>query len=1106
MANILESTSPRVNAVVSASAGTGKTWLLVTRLQRLLLAGESPASILAVTFTQKAAAEIRERLTAALRRWTQIDDAELREELDSIQVPGEHFKRAKQLYEDLIYAENDIRILTFHAFCVEILRRFPLEAGVPPGFEVCAEEYELREEALDRLYREAAGKDATALSDALRTLFRDCDGLNNTSRALNAFLNHRNDWLAYTEDSSDRPREASLRLSEKLEISPQENDEDVTLDKETCAALELHRQLISRHPTATFQKYAGSIAAFLESDRQVHNEVWPSLQLCFFTKNGKERNYTSDTLEKKLGEETFRRFRDNLRFAVKSLTTLRDASLRRRTLHRNQAWYTAGQRLIDIYRQLKLSRQQLDFDDLEWYACALIKRENSAHWIQSSLNSRIDHVLVDEFQDTNPHQWQLLKPMLEEMAAQEKGGSAFIVGDTKQSIYGFRRADPSLQHQAQQWLQRHMQGRVYTSDISRRAAPVLIDLINSAFGQGLPLFTDFRQHDTALDTPGNVTLLPFLEKQTRDDEKPVWRRILKDPPAAQVDHPAYREGRQIARQIQQLIGRIPVRNRNGTTRSLRFGDITLLLRRRTWLGHYERALREERIPHTGGQAENMFASLEIQDMLALLSFLVDNGRNLELAQVLRSPLFSIDDERLLTLSGHRHWFAGLGRNVADKSLRSAHESIGNWVEMARGHLPVHDLISRIYHEGDAVDRYRCAARDWEKESVEKNLLAFLDYCLEFESGRYPSLENFTRHLHRRVAQAKAAGAGAQPTFSGGSETGDRIRILTIHQAKGLEAPLVILADCGNPRKKPDTHGVLVDWPQGGDRPRHFLLVPRSADRDSFTQKCHASLLEHESREDASLLYVAVTRARQYLLVSGSGAGREGSWYELIESHAPALPSPQTTRKTPDKERAAEALPRPETYRRTHRDLPPAYTVETHRDAPAEPVARHGGHSFPADESAKLRGAVIHRALQELTEGRESDAVRTILAAEFPGARRYFAECLESAQALIGKETLRELFDSTRYEQVLNETPISFVHDGRQYFGIADRICVGKDMVWVVDYKTHRSPDRRIEEIKALHAEQMRVYYLGASKLWPRHTVRVSLLLTETAQLHDYDFG
>ena len=1111
MTDILESTSPDVNAIVLASAGTGKTWLLVTRLLRLLLAGENSASILAVTFTQKAAAEIRERLIGTLRQWTRIEDAALREELSAIDVPEKQFKQARQLYETLIYAENDIRILTFHAFCVEILQRFPLAAGVPPGFEICTEEYELREEALDQLYRETAGKNAPALlGDALRTLFQNCGGLNNTNLALSAFLNHRNDWLAYTENFSDPPREASLHLSEMLEISPENIDADLIVDEKTCEAIGLHRRVILRHPTSTFARYAGAIDDFLDSDKRIDNNVWPSLWSCFFTQKGEERKacYQSRPLREKLGEESCRRFQDNLRFTVESLAALKNVSLKHETLRRNHAWYTAGQRLIDIYRQLKLSRQQLDFDDLEWYACHLIKHENNAHWIQSSLNSRINHVLVDEFQDTNPHQWQLLKPMLEEMAAQEKGGSAFIVGDAKQSIYGFRRADPSLQDQAQRWLQNHMQGRVYTSDRSHRAAPALIRFVNSVFGHGLPLSTRFRQHHTALATPGGVTVLPFVERESPDDAKPVWRRLLKDRPAAGIDHPAYLEGRQIARQIRQMVDdRVLIHDRNNTPRPLHFNDVTLLLRRRTWLGHYERALREEGIPHISGQTEKMFDSLEIHDMLALLSFLIDNRRNLELAQILRSPIFSIGNEHLLTLSQHGHWFAGLGRITTDKSLQTAHELISNWIEMARGHLPIHDLLSSIYHEGDVINRYRSAARDQEKEPVERNLLAFLDYSLEFESGRYPSLENFTRHLRQRVARTKTTRPFASPAPSGSPETGNRVRILTIHQAKGLEAPLVILADCATPRKQPDTHGVLVDWPRDGNRPQHFLLIPGTADRDSFTQKCHESLLAREKREDASLLYVAVTRARQYLLVSGSGGGREKSWYELIESNAPESElRPQTAGKTAGKETIAEVSPRPGTSRRRPRALPPADAVETHPSRPAESTPRHGDHKKPADEAARLRGSIIHHALQGLTENRKSDVVQAALAARFPGAQRYFAACLKSAQALIDEEALRALFDSARYKQVLNEAPISFVHDGKQYFGIVDRICVGENTVWVVDYKTHRSPNAHIEEIKALHTEQMRMYHLGASKLWPRHKVRVSLLLTETAQLCDYDFA
>ncbi len=1193
--NILEAASPRVNATVSASAGTGKTWLLVARLLRLLLAGETPASILAITFTEKAATEIRERLTATLREWTYIDNAALKEALASIgAVSGQsgqmrftsartsenatasvrqsgQMQRARGLYETLIYAENDIRILTFHAFCREILERFPFEAKVPPGFEICSEEWELQDEALNRLYIEAAGP-AQDTTCALQTLFETCDGLFNTNLALRNFLHHRNDWLAYIEGEEEPVQAAARRLSDTLGVTPEDAEHGVPLDETTRTRLETHVRLVAKHGTQTNMKYVKAINDFLKSGAIVDNETLPPLLNCFFKRDGDKREweFSSNAFRRALGDE-YGNFAANLEILIDKLETLKDTVLKRRTLRRNCGWYVAGQRLNEIYQELKLAHRQLDFNDLEWLACRLVNREDDAQWIQYRLNERIRHILVDEFQDTNLQQWQLLKPLLEEMASQTDGGSVFIVGDIKQSIYGFRRADPELQGEVAQWLKQNMDGQLYTNDESRRSSPQVIDFVNCVFSGGdgsggsgngggndgggsgdgnggnnsgddcggndnndnaAPGLPDFRMHQTSLDTSGGVIFLPFAVKQPADKRAPdEWRHILRDPPAPGNDPPACEEGEWIAAKIEQMVAaRVAVHDRDGSVRPLRFGDITLLLRRRTHLDHYERALIKAGIPHSSGRMEKMFGSLEIADMLALLEFLVNHERNLDLAQTLRSPIFAVTDEQLIVLSQTEGdcWFTRLGR-LHDDDLQRAHELLSGWIEAARTRLPVHDLLDRVYRESDLIRRYRLAAPDSEEDLIEKNLIDLLDYSLEFESGRYPDIAQFAHHLKRRISHVK----DSRTTASAGVEADDldRVRILTIHQAKGLEAPVVILADCGSQRKSADAYSVLADRPPGGERPDHFLLVPKSGHIDVFTEDCQRRLETREKREATNLLYVALTRARQYLCISGSGSDPEADWYGLLKSRAPettvefaTMPDTEPVSASGD-EMAEVAVGDEATKVSTgieatsvatgveagieakRKPLPPPVTLEIH------PHALTGGAPLPGtqsgsaddDEDRQLRGEVIHYALKLLSEQATDETLRDTLNARFPQASAHLGEWIEHARQLINDESLHELFDDARYEQVLNEVPISFMHGGEQYFGVIDRVCVSRDAVWLVDYKTHASPDRHAEALKAHYAEQMRAYYLGVSKLWPGRAVRTSLLLTENRQLCDYDF-
>ena len=1120
--NLLEATSPDINATVSASAGTGKTWLLVARLLRLLLAGETPASILAITFTQKSAAEIRERLTITLREWAQIDDVDLTEELTRIGAKPTQIKRARELYETLIYSENDIRILTFHAFCTEILERFPFEAKIPPGFEICSEGDELREEALNRLYIEAATKNsASNVAQALQILFETCNGLSNTNLALNNFLNHRNDWLAYTQGADEPVKNAIQALSEMLDIKLEDLEKPIKIDQKTYEMLAKHAEFILLHKNTTNEKYAQVINAFLQSNQEINDETLPPLAQCFFTQKGEPRKLFK-AFTNSLGINAFNQFSINLKELTNVLLEITNALLKRQTFRRNKAWYIAGQRFVEIYHDLKISRRQLDFNDLEWLACHLVNHEDNAQWIQYRLNERINHILVDEFQDTNPQQWQLLKPLFEEMASQKSGGSAFIVGDTKQSIYGFRRANPELQHQAQQWLAQHMNGQLYTTDTSRRSSPKITAFINRVFNNDSPLqeLPDFRPHNTALDTPGGVIIMQFAEKnQMHDGKTKAWRQILRDPPTFDIDHPAHKEGEQIAFHITQMVkDQVAIYDRNGNARPLRFSDVALLLRRRTHLDYYERALMQSDIPYSSGRIEKVFSSLEIADMLALLSFLVNYKRNLDLAQVLRSPIFAVSDDQLIALSKTQGdcWFTRLGHIKNDDVLRSAHELISGWIETARTRLPIHDLLDHIYHEGDVIHRYRLAASAGEESLVEKNLLDFLDYSLEFESGRYPDIAHFTSHLKRHMQRIKKNNSAKSSNIE--SDTLDQVRILTIHQAKGLEAPVIILADCGQQKKRHDTYNILADWPPQGNRPKHFLLIPKSGDMDNFTKECKRKLESRDAREETNLLYVALTRARQYLFVSGHGTKPKDGWYGLLKTCATESPPKWETVATRTDELTSEIIDKTtatdtasELVSQTtlpRRPMPTPHRLEI---SPSTLVnLRPSPQSSDELDSAnnsdqKLRGQIIHYALKLLTEKVKEEDVRNMIKNHFPRSTKNLNACIKSAQTLIADESLHALFDDTRYEQVLNEIPISFIHEGDQYVGIIDRICVNDDMIWLIDYKTHKSPSDRAQEIKAYYTEQMRMYYLGVSKLWPGRKIRVSLLLTETRQLCDYNF-
>ena len=440
MIDIALATAPENNVVVHAAAGTGKTWLLTSRIVRLLLAGCEPGSILAITFTRKAAGEIHQRVTERLFALASCDDAELANQLAQAGVKPDLATReaARGLYEKHLGAIHALRATTFHAFCQEILRRFPLEADVPPNFELLEATEELEETAwiaLDkRINREKDG----AIAKAMDLLLREHGSPAGTRQALEEFLGHRGDWWAYTENDSDPVAAATARLKTTLNITDDTTDPAAVFIRDTNIRQMLARyaELLAGHPTRTNQQSVERLMHVL-SGNMLPLLAFREVGRIFFTGNRDIRQMkVNPTLIKKIGAERAEKLVELHRNVAERFRSTQALCNRQRTLRLSTAWYVCGQAWLAEYQRLKTERGSLDFTDLEWKTCRLLNRSRHAEWVQYKLDQRIDHLLVDEFQDTNPTQWRLLQPLMEEIVAgdPERRRSVFLVGDEKQSI------------------------------------------------------------------------------------------------------------------------------------------------------------------------------------------------------------------------------------------------------------------------------------------------------------------------------------------------------------------------------------------------------------------------------------------------------------------------------------------------------------------------------------------------------------------------------------------------------------------------------------------------------------------------------------------------
>jgi len=1133
MNETLTASSPDQNAVVMASAGTGKTWLLVTRLLRLLMAGVPPDTILAITFTRKAAAEMQVRLLNRLYELLTLDDELLASTLERLAIPGtdESMLHARSLYENLLRNDRQIRITTFHAFCNEILQRFPIEADVPPGFDLLENGGLLEQEAYDALFNEATSTPDGELARALDTLLTQNSSTYALRMALDEFMQHRSDWWAYTHAEKHPVRYACNKLIAQLHIDPDQNPYLKFFNDNFINALREFAALLENHATQMNRKYIAAISIALDPSHNFEQRIG-YVKKAFLTKEGKPlARKKTKTQEKALGHAGELRFLDIHQTICTQLGELQELERRLFTFNTSRAWYTAGEKLLGHYRRIKLERRQLDFTDLELKVYDLLNHSNNALWVQYKLDQRIDHLLIDEFQDTNPTQWRMILPLLHELAAGHHGHkrSVFLVGDSKQSIYRFRRANPQLIHAAHTWLEKHLNIKQYPLDVSWRSSQAIISFLNKVFSKG-PLrdrLPSFQIHDTHLhDLWGKVELLPLIRTGESDSNSTMneLRNPLDTPRITIEDLRHYQEGRLIACRIKELLENNTLINTARTARPLTYNDIIILVRNRTHMPAYEKALREAHIPYQSASRTTLLDSLEAQDIVALLETLITPYNNLSLATVLRSPLFDCSDNDLMLVAAHTHgntasnknipWIERLNDMAPSLANGSALKRAGHWLTRWRslaGQLPVHDLLDRIFSEGNVLQRYQAAFPAHLQQRVIANLSRFIELALEIDSGRYPSLSLFLSTL--RSLRQYSREALDEPA----AITADSVRIMTIHAAKGLEAAAVFIADTAKNNSRARIYRAMINWPADSEKPSHYFITGKKSDMDQRSRVLFDRFEQEELREEANLLYVALSRAKQLLYISGCAPNRGDAlgWYGMmVENLADnteqiinngyiletGYPLPRESYKTCT-ETQQVITPDPG----LSQPIPQSLPGDIHNITPSDTV--EDTRFFNNKDDGILRGNIIHRILALLTAKKtvpeqallQQVAGEFSLSVECPALEEYWQE----ASRLIHHPALQEFFDPARFIAAYNEIPVQYFISRRFIHGIIDRLVLNQNNIIVIDYKTQQYADRKnLAKLAKPYFEQIRLYSNGVQKIWPEKTVRCILLFTACAEAYE----
>lgn len=1047
---------PRRSVAVEACAGAGKTWMLVSRIVRALLDGASaapgqqvlPHEILAITFTKKAAGEMRERLDDWLKAFAHADDDTLQRELEMrgvrLDLGSAKGRNAAQqvreqlssLYRSILASGRSVQIRTFHSWFAALLRSAPVAVlqrlELPVNYELLEDDAPARALVWRRFYA-AVAADAALKADFESVVL--AHGRFQADKALQAALDKRTEFTLADEKGV---------IAASVQPFTAQFTEFGGLDEpeELLSTNRFHRQALRDAAIALGRASAPTFSAKgVELEQALTAGDIPAAIAALLTEKGTPRKFG----EKIVGIEQVRIAQD-LVLRVAAARQQHDAWQYQQRLAR------LTRVLIAQFTALKRERGWVDMNDVERAALLMLADPVLSGWVQERLDARIRHLMIDEFQDTNPLQWQALYAWLIGYSGAGTAPSVFLVGDPKQSIYRFRRAEPQVFRAAQAFVVHGLGGDLLSCDHTRRNAEAVIDTVNAAMATAREAdgYDGFREHTTASGLAGAVGRLPAIPRNKDEEEASTlaagWRDSLTMPRELPEETLRTREARQAAAWISEQIAG-----------GLRPQDVMVLSRKRAGLLPLQDELRALHIPAQVGEKTELIDCCEVLDMVALLDVLVSPQHDLSLARALRSPLFSLADNELvqLALLQREHgapWYALLQKEeLLTPELQGLGEILARWKGWLDS-LPPHDALQGIYDDGDVLARFGAAAPAAQRGAVLANLRALLGVSLELDGGRYATPYGFVRAL-------KAGGTQAPATVSS-----EAVRLLTIHGAKGLEADAVLLLDTDTVERNADSMGVLVDWPGEATEPRKFVFLVSESRPPACAAEALAAEQAARKREELNALYVALTRARHTLVISSIEPYRATteSWWQRLQGLLAELPAPVADESAGLRPEAADAgvfyLP----------ELP-----ELPESLMPEPPA--SGHVD--EDSLKARiGKGMHRLLEW---------GGALLPEQVAAAAREFrlspAQAAQSA-ALAGRILAGEGAWVWRPEVLAWQgNEVDLVHAGQALR--LDRLVQRKDAGheghwWVLDYKSAVAPQRQpalVAQLQAYRAAVQRIY-------------------------------
>lgn len=1126
--------NPQQSVWVEASAGTGKTKVLTDRVLRLLLDNDKPR-LLCLTYTKAAAVEMSSRVSKRLSEWAIKDDVALETDLAELlgceitkdaERCSKYKEKARKLFAKLLDSADDIKIQTIHSFCTDVLKRFPLEAGISPYFEVLEDEES--DNALAHIKTEILLKenhnDNKELSSAI-DYFAENMSETTFPNMLKKITEKRREMMEIIEKHKTLDGFIAA-VAAKLKINPQETEERIK--DEFMASVRAKEDEVQANIAAwqhgtpkTDIPKAEACLAVIERNFQVEDyEVYKS---CFFTSGNEARKDSSLATKdaKAADSELLGRLtaeRDRMAVCEEKIQKLH-------LFLSTKAAFTIVREINSRYEQYKHAKSCMDFDDLIYKTRDLLKDSSARQWVLYKLDGGIDHILVDEAQDTSPEQWEIIAKLCEDFFSGESAGSQnrtiFVVGDRKQSIFSFQGADPSKFDKMADFFEdkaKKANKKFETVDLmySFRSAPAVLEAVDAIFATEqaadgvVPGGKELQHQPVRAGEYGKVTILPLCipdpEEKSDEDQNdgPAKKRVNKTAIETKM-------AREIAARIRKMVD-----ERANTEKPLHYSDFMVLVRtRNAFVPEFIRACEKEHVAISGADRMKLSDEIAVQDLISLGKFLLYPKDSLSLAEVLTSPLFSIDNQLLENLCYKREEGEELWDRIkicTDERCRKIFGELKTLLDNL-DHIRPYEMYNFVLTKMDGRRKFI----ERMGQEVEDTLDEFINMTIDFEQRQIPSLRGFITWFGQSEKEIKREGDEAET---------DAVRLLTVHHSKGLQAPIVFLPDTLKIPSNKREQKLLVD-----DELAYYPL--NSSTYDDICTTIKDKLRIKEMKEYRRLLYVALTRAEDQLFICAHDKGKkddkkdnkknkdneneqknENAWFTLCRTALSPTGgqdlSVEIVHETPEfvakKEKDKSfsnsgkfELPKwiDENITGAENDLAKPYTPSKDDDEEGEkpdsisPLKNNGFYY--------KRGILIHRLLQFLPpDAKDKEAIIDVYLQKN-------AEDFTPEDCAKIKQEVLDLLNAAEFADIFGadsraEVPVVGAVGKKIISAQIDRLVVLPDKIKIVDFKTNQPPAKDVAHTAKQYIRQLAAYAELMQKVYPDKPIETYILWTNETRL------